>query len=183
MKRILVLIAFALSLSACTTFTRTSEVDLTNSWGFDGRIQYIGQERGIANVHWQYLNGQHEVELSGPFGLGLTRLTGDEQSLRIKNSDIDLYGPAEQLMSLNLGWRAPLSALPYWLQGHPMLASTPTAPITNGVRFEELGWTVSATDFRLDQGDSRPYRLSLKSDQLQLNFIISQWQASMPENL
>ena len=178
MKYILVVLVFALSLSACTTVTRTSEVDLTKSWGFDGRIQYLGEERGIANVNWQFLNGQHEVELSGPFGLGLTRLSGDEQSLHIKNSDIDMYGPAEQLMSLNVGWRAPLSALPYWLQGHPMLASTRTRPVTNGVRFEELGWTISATDFRLDQGDSRPYRLSLKNDQLQLNFIINQWQTS-----
>jgi len=182
MKYVVVLLLIPLFIG-CQSVTRTSHIDRTSAWAFDGRIQYISDERGIASVSWEYSENHHSAELSGPFGVGLTRIEGNASQIHIKDRDIDISGPSTQLMQQYLGWQAPLQALAYWLQGYPQFPTTHVLREDGELQFEELGWKIIARDFRLSEtGQSRPHKLSISTSRLTLNFIISQWHNTPASN-
>lgn len=107
-------------------------------WDAQGKIALsYGAERSNAQFKWQQRDDRFRIILSGPMGIGLTKLTRDDDGVRLENNDIGVKkaDSPEELMQALFGWQVPVSNLQYWMLG--LSAPNPTPAST---QFDESGW-------------------------------------------
>ena len=122
------LAAVALGLSGCqslpnTKYTKDAQSDALE-FDVTGKIsvtyvdpQSLELSRSSAFYGWGQRGAHYAIELSGALGLGFTQIQGGPEGARMSS---EKFGDAsadtpEALLEQTTGWRAPLSALPYWV--------------------------------------------------------------------
>jgi outer membrane lipoprotein LolB len=99
-----------------------------NSWDLRGRVALrSAHDGGQASLHWVRAADQQVIDLRGPLGRGLVRLSQDAQGATLLDDNQRTYtaGNAEALLFETTGWHIPLDGLPYWVRGVPI----PGAPL------------------------------------------------------
>lgn len=144
-----------------------------------GRIANRGVLALRGDLLWRQLDaGQFDIRLSGPFGVGALRLSGDPQQVRVSSRDGDWIStdPEADLARL-YGWRLPLAALRYWALGLPA-PGTP-AQVTldeqgRALTLQQDGWSVELLEYHAGT-PALPRRLQAVQDQTTLILLADRW--------
>lgn len=149
------------------------------SWQLEGKIaiKHAGKSDS-ATIRWQQLKDRYDIFLSGPLGVGATRLYGTSKSLLIATHDgqqADTHDP-EAFLEAHLGWTLPLSQLPKWVTGACTVRNCSFNPDNTLSQLAEQGWQVQFERYQA-VGDRRlPEKLVLMHDDLQVTLVIKHWE-------
>ena len=93
-----------------------------NGWSLRGKIGVkTGPKGGSATLKWQYLGGEQEIELYGPFGGGrvIIKVDANGAVLRDTKGRIIKGKTASEVLYERLGWQVPFNQLVHWVRGLP----------------------------------------------------------------
>lgn len=99
------------------------QLEALSHWAAEGRLVVrMADEGNPASFTWvERRDGAFQLQLSGPWGQGVARLSGGAGQARLVTSDDMRYtaGNARQLLSDAYGWDIPVAGLRRWLVGLP----------------------------------------------------------------
>ncbi|GAB1262541.1 lipoprotein insertase outer membrane protein LolB [Aurantivibrio plasticivorans] len=152
-------------------------------WRFSGKlIMRSAAESEKARVSWQNLSAtDFKIRLSGTLGVGTTYIYGDRDVVRLEQSGKEAVTAAtpEQLVYEQLGRDIPISHLRFWVRGLPapdaLSHNISLADSGHLSGFEQSGWQLSFSDYRLVDGWRLPGKLEASRDDLSLTLSIASW--------
>jgi|LauGreDrversion4_2_1035121.scaffolds.fasta_scaffold694960_2 outer membrane lipoprotein LolB len=172
---------------------RNSVTQVTN-WHLDGRLNVRqGQESDTVNLNWRQTGDRVSIRLSATLlGLGGVLIDGDDTSVTIeKNGEQPRVLPGlDALGDEYLDYDFPAAYLRWWVRGLPV-PSLPATPVLDQnqllyslVQTAPHGQRWELTFDRYEQVDAviLPRRIRLLSQDVQLTFLISDWQLSHVEH-
>ncbi len=192
--RTLTVALVALIASGCATISphtpqsldwqqREAQLQQLTEWQLEGRFAVrTVDDSWSGSLRWLQRDHTYDINFSGPFGQGATRLTGDLEHVVLSTSEGEIIGyqGPEQLMYETLGWRIPISSLRYWAVGHPDPAkASPRVTLDAFDRITTLQqgeWHVSYPRYRLFQQIEVPGKIVIKNHQLSVKLVIDRWQ-------
>lgn len=111
-----------LLISACST-TPPPEAALRNPaeitrWDMRAALLARGAQSGRGSLRWEQGDNRFRITVSGPFGLGATRLEGNFDTVVVSRGDEQLvsYNPERDLAEA-VGAPVPLAGLEDWIRG------------------------------------------------------------------
>jgi len=127
-KKILktVTVILTIILTACATLTdydkRKGARALKNhQWQLTARIGIItkgpqGTQSYSGNLYWQQNKEKYNIEIRGPLGIGVTKITGNKNKINITTpqGNYSSNNP-EKMLKQTLGWNIPLTQARYWI--------------------------------------------------------------------
>jgi len=124
-------------------------------WQLKGKLGYQrANEGGSAWIGWQQHADNFDVQLSGPFGAGTTRIHSNPRFTRLEQSGEQpmTAATATELTEYLFGWPWPVKELSYWVKGVP----SPHMPIehqkTNETQLlshlEQAGWQLTFSRYK-----------------------------------
>lgn len=198
MARCLSLLIIAVLLSACGSYSTKQNnnlpldiktyADIPDTWSIQAKLGIKnGADSGSVTVNWHQEGDRYAIQLSGPFGQGNAKLSGNNQSIRIEQPGKEtLYSNnPKALIQQTFGWDLPLQHLPYWIRGiqNPQSdqniqhATTNTQHNENGLlsTLTQFGWTLEYSRYRPQQQRLAPHKIRAKNDAVTLTLIIKKW--------
>jgi len=164
----------------------TARLDAVDAWTAIGKLALRSESASeTAALVWRQAGGETRVRLSGPLGVGATKIHSDGKFLAIRRGDerrvIDISTP--RAIERNTGWDLPLQALPYWLRGLPApgtdVESLQFDPATGLVQqLRQRGWRVDYDDYQRFHDLSLPTRVSMEKGEIRARVVIREWQYS-----
>jgi outer membrane lipoprotein LolB len=150
-------------------------------WRAEGKLALRSGDRAeAANLLWQQAERESNLQLSGPLGMGTTRIHSDGRILEIRRGDeiqvFDISSP--DAIRRNTGWDLPLAALPFWLKGLPQ-----PGVAADDLQFEEdllrglrqAGWQVQFETYGRFGDYTLPTRLRVQRGPTSARLVIRQW--------
>jgi len=201
--RVPVLIVVLASIAACSTPPpRPLPVDVAAAasrhqaellplvrWNLRGRLALrAGDSGGQAGIYWTADGPRYRIQLNGPLGRGLARLSAADGVVELIDSDDRRHTApnAEALLHDTLGWHLPLDGLQYWVRGVEVPAVVAERALDAYGRLKhlrQLGWLVSFEEYREQQGLDLPAHLTVTRMerngapvQLFARLVIDEWQ-------
>ena len=193
---LLPLLLLALTLAGCAGLERPAQKpagDWTthrqqlislNQWGAEGKVALrSAQGAESASLIWQQRGDETDLLLSGPIGLGATRIHSDGEHLDINRGGelqrIDISSP--DAIAQATGWDLPLAALRHWLKGTPapdLTIQTLDLDPKQGLllHLRQADWDIHYQHYREFDGLSLPTRLHIKRGSTEARILIAQWQ-------
>lgn len=144
------------------------------------------EDSNTGYLTWQQEDNHFDLFISGPFGQGASRLTGDENSatITLPGKDPVTASSARQLMARYLGWQFPVLDLRYWVKGQ----ASPAAKATElrdeqglMTSLSQHGWLVEFSRYSKQgalwlPGKVKITNLSQQSQQsYRFIFVIKEW--------
>lgn len=116
-----------------------------DGWQAAGRFNVqMADEGGSASFDWrEHPDGRFSLRLSGPWGQGVARLSGDDDRVRLDTGNGHVvHGTDAALLLRDLyGWDVPVAGLRRWLIGLPTGdAGSDSYSLDRFGRLEELRW-------------------------------------------
>lgn len=151
-------------------------------FALDGRIavKYDGKH-STAGLHWQHDAGYDDILMLAPLGLTVAHLRRDAGGATLEASGKHYAAQdSGELMQQVLGWRLPLSGLPYWVMGVPMpgdMASVERNANGQISLLRQDGWDIHYTAYATVALDSLPSRMTLQREGLEIRLLIDEWKA------
>lgn len=151
-------------------------------FALDGRIavKYDGKH-STAGLHWQHDAGSDDILMLAPLGLTVAHLRRDAGGATLEASGKHYAAQdSGELMQQVLGWRLPLSGLPYWVMGVPMpgdMASVERNANGQVSLLRQDGWDIRYTAYATVAIDSLPSRMTLMREGLEIRLLIDEWKA------
>lgn len=162
----------------------SARLEAVDAWTAIGKLALRSESASeTAALVWRQAGGETRVRLSGPLGVGASRIYSDGQVLDIRRGDerrvIDISTP--RAIERNTGWDLPLQALPYWLRGLPApgtdVESLRVDPATGLVQqLRQRGWRVDYGDYQRFHDLSLPTRVSMEKGETRARVVIREWQ-------
>jgi outer membrane lipoprotein LolB len=141
-----------------------------------------GDEGWHGKMDWQQRQTDFSIKLLGPFGSEQAELrkTNDRLELRAPSGK-SISGPKLALWEKQVfGETLPLSALPYWLHGHPCptMADAQVKPGKGGVsEIRQDGWVVDYSEWRKMGGRSMPGKIVLVKHKVRIKLVVNEYSA------
>lgn len=121
------------------------------------------KQAGSAFYIWTQQGQNFAIELAGAMNAGQTKISynGQSASLTNENGTINAATP-EELLQRATGWQAPISQLPYWIQGQPAPSDSndKTDSASRLVSAQNGDWTAEFS--YANNSDKRPTRLTAR---------------------
>jgi outer membrane lipoprotein LolB len=189
------LIALALLLpmlfSGCTTApTSSTQVGRNPAelrvWAMDGKLGFRSPSKnGSAWVHWQQQNEIYQLQLTGPFGAGATRIEGGPDFAVLSQSGEPPLTAAdgEALTARLFGWPFPVRHMTHWIKGLPAPKPAPMAESReqgNLTRLTQLDWTLEYSDYQTVDGWLLPGRIRGSWGDTSFILVIKSWTPAAP---
>ncbi|MEM6545407.1 MAG: lipoprotein insertase outer membrane protein LolB [Pseudomonadota bacterium] len=158
-------------------------------WRTRGKVAYRSpDDSGSATVDW-YQNGPaSELRLSGPLGMGNTRISPMGDALLVERDGIERVYPADAAPWLRASSAngdallpLPIKSIPYWIRGFadPSL-SLDRREFDNDLPslIEQDGWSIRIERYRNVKESALPSRLQIvhSESQLSLKLILRRWE-------
>jgi outer membrane lipoprotein LolB len=127
-----------------------------------------GEQRDSASGRFyvEIRGNQQSIDLSTVVGTTLARIEIEPGRARVTDGKLQgLTGPnADELVEQAIGWKLPISGLPYWLEGRPDPARSSQLRRTSdgATEIEQDGWNIRISETAQTTG--RPRRLQLDRD-------------------
>ncbi|MCP4842190.1 MAG: outer membrane lipoprotein LolB [Halieaceae bacterium] len=190
------LLFLALTLAGCAGLDRPAEAPAgdwnthrqqlisLDQWRAEGKVALrSAQGADSASLMWQQHGDNTDLLLSGPIGLGATRIHSDGKHLDINRGGelqrIDISSP--DAIARATGWDLPLAALRHWLKGAPApdlaiqsLDLDPKQGLLSHLR--QADWDIHYQHYREFDGLRLPTRLHIKRGSTEARILIAQWQ-------
>lgn len=141
-------------------------------------IKHNGTQHS-AGLRWVHQPTSDELLLLGPLGQTGARVYRDDQGATLDDGSKHYQAAdAESLMQEVLGWHLPLGGLHQWVLG---MAADGEAQVERDERgrialLRQAGWEVRYLRYADDRVDSMPVRLQLRSEALQVQLLIDEWE-------
>ena len=161
------------------------EMAVRAAYEVDGAFDALRSAQGAdsASLMWQQHGDNTDLLLSGPIGLGATRIHSDGKHLDINRGGelqrIDISSP--DAIARATGWDLPLAALRHWLKGAPApdlaiqsLDLDPKQGLLLHLR--QADWDIHYQHYREFDGLRLPTRLHIKRGSTEARILIAQWQ-------
>jgi outer membrane lipoprotein LolB len=138
-------------------------------WELRGRLAVRADERGgQASLTWKRAAAQHSIQLNGPLGRGVVRITQDETGAQLQDAEQRVLraASAEELLYHYTGWRLPLTHLNFWVLGVPVPDLPASQELDDAGRLKTLrqqGWEIQYQDYVQSAIHELPSRLTLSS--------------------
>jgi outer membrane lipoprotein LolB len=155
------------------------------AWRLQGRIAIInGVEAWHLNVDWLQRQDDYRIDLWGPFGSGRVRLQGDEQGVRLIDSEQQIHyaSDPESLLYEHTGVKMPVSGLRYWILGLPdphydqQQSRRDAAGRLASVQQEN--WQVAFKSYNRIGSLDLPAKLSVDRQDLRVKLVVDDWQVN-----
>ena len=170
-------------LAGCSTVPGVLPVEsLTNGFELLGRAAIRhGDDAASVSVQWRHQATGDDMLITNAMGQGVARISRADSAVLLETSDGRRFRStdAETLTEQVLGWRVPLSGLPYWLRAR----SAPNREArrvleANGrlLHLEQDAWQIEYQEYR----DERPVRMRLSRPNLEIRLIVDSWREAVP---
>jgi len=174
-----------LLLAGCASAPPTAAVRPSNAeqaaFTLDGRIavKYDG-EHSSAGMHWLHDADADDILMLAPLGVTVAHIQRDAHGATLDASGKHYAAQdSGELMQQVLGWRLPLSGLPYWVMGLPVpgaMASVERDANGQVSLLRQDGWSIRYTAYATPAADSLPRRMTLQREGLEIRLLIDEWQ-------
>lgn len=188
-----------LALAACTSLQPVAPIGNTDfqaneqalraypNWALTGRLNVKqSQKSDTVNLNWQQQQQRFEIRLWGMIGLGATRVYGGDHGVTVeKAGEKPVQLPnLEALTKDYLNFEFPAAYLLYWVRALPVPGIAATTEFDVSSRLSSLSqrdnrgrlWQLTFERYVQVQDVVLPGRIKLATGDLQLTFLIDQWQ-------
>lgn len=162
---------------------RLAELD---TWLLAGKVGLRTPEDSTsATLDWSQHPYYYRLLISGPFGSGRSTLEGREGrfSLTTAEGRFEAETP-EALMTRQLGWSLPVSALADWVRGLPA-PQTPHRLERDALgfpqRLEQDGWEIAYRDWTRADGLWLPRKMVMTYGTLRATLVVTDWRPTLEE--
>lgn len=130
-----------------TPTTVTANITPPIHFSITGKIGVrTAKQTGSAFYAWSQDGERFAIDLTGALGIGQTHIEGIPEHVTLQSAKTGLIEATtpEELLQRATGWQAPISYLPYWIDGQTASAdSTATRDVLNRLQtLNEGGWDV-----------------------------------------
>jgi len=135
-------------------------------------------EAGSGRIAWTHRPQSDDLAILSPIGQGIARIVRKDGLYTLTTADQREHSSPDPdaLTEAVLGWRLPLSGLPFWLRGHEAPGSQAEKVRAGDDRVSELrqaGWTIEYLSRHAPSG--LPERLRIRRDDLDLRLVLEEW--------
>jgi len=183
---------------------REARLQQITAWDIQGRLVLrSGDEGGQMSLHWRRDGENDVIDLSGPLGKRLLRLSQNPAGAELRDAEQKIFRAenAQVLLFNTTGWQVPLAGLHYWILGIPVPAAAERHSLDERGRLKSLsqwGWDIRLLDYARYNDEELPRRLSLRlspetatdgptdtdaarqTPALELRLSIAQWTLTTP---
>lgn len=158
-----------------------AKLNQIQTWQVRGKLSITSPEDSVTGyLTWEQQDDNYDLFISGPFGQGSTRLTGNngEARLTLPNQDPVSAPSAEFLMEKYLGWQFPVLDIRYWVKGQASPHSPSTAIKDESGLLESLNqhnWQIEFSRYNLQSGNWLPSRIKIKGHDFKFTLVIKEW--------
>jgi outer membrane lipoprotein LolB len=159
-------------------------------WDMRGRLALrSADDGGQAGLRWVRRADDFQIDLSGPLGRGLLRLTRDNGGVRLVDGERHEYraASAEALLYDTTGWHIPLDDMHYWIRGLPVPSVPREQELDADGRLSVLrqsGWEIRYLAYARYGRYALPARVTLTSTQadghaagpVEARVVIERWE-------
>jgi len=187
-----ILLSASLLFTGCASFTPQggsralqSQLNEINSWYVRGKLSVVSPEDSVTGyLTWDQNKEKYDLFISGPFGSGSSRLSGNnhQASLLLPGWDKPQTAPsAEYLMQQYMGWNFPVDDIRYWVKGQ---LSPDLEDNSESVKYGEdgllkslrqHGWEVSYSRYQKERGYWLPGLIKIRGHDFRFTFSIKEW--------
>lgn len=156
-----------------------------DTWSLTGKVGLrMPEQTTSASLDWQQQPEDFKLMVSGPFGAGRSVLEKQDGSFSLTTGEGHFEADSpEALMTEQLGWSLPVSAMPDWIRGRPSPA-TPYRIDFDASGFPDTlrqnGWELNYRDWTQAHDFWLPRRLVMQAGDVRVTLIASQWQHPTP---
>ncbi|OQW74445.1 MAG: outer membrane lipoprotein LolB [Proteobacteria bacterium ST_bin11] len=147
-------------------------------WYLEGRLALADERDSIsASVSWRHRLYRDDIELSGPLAQGKLVISVAADLVTVDDGDTrkEFSGPAEQILSEQLGVAIPLNAMKYWVVGMP----DPDQSFVEQVGgFLQAGWHVGFREMQRVNTLVLPRKINAEKDKTKIKLVVDQWDLS-----
>jgi outer membrane lipoprotein LolB len=148
------------------------------AWQLDGRAAVAFNQQGWqASLNWWQSEGESEVHLSGPFGVGALVLKRTAEGVSL-NGAPPSAAVTEQLQE-RLGFELPLDQLRYWLLGVPDPSEdfqVETNAEDRAAHLTQAQWNIDYDRYMPVAGDVLPAHFVLSREGVRVRIAVDHWQ-------
>ena len=164
--------------------SRQQHLTKMNDWRLNGRLAITrGSEAWHLKVNWRQKQNGYEIFLSGPFGAGQVKLTGNPEGVVLRDAERHAYyaREPETLLYEHTGVLMPVTGLRYWIVGLP----DPGKNHTSQTRIDDYGrlaelqqrdWNVRFPEYVAVKQYELPERLLIQSEDIEVRLVVDDWQ-------
>ena len=182
------LIAILLSLAGCAGLQQIGREEAygsTEPFEMQGRVYARFSDRAFSgSIRWRHTPGADELWLGGPLGQTGAHIVRDASGATLTNANQQIYRSMNLEASMRdaMGWALPLADL-----SHYVLGQTPPAVADANVKrnsehrllgVSHNGWEVEFTPTEQPNAGSRPARLRLLKESIEVRIVIDQLDAT-----
>jgi len=161
---------------------RQQDLKQIDGWQLKGRVAIInGEEAWYLNVDWLQNDGDYRIDMWGPFGAGRVRLQGNEQGVRLIDSDQYVYYSTdpESLLYEHTGVKMPVAGLRYWILGLADPGQSQKEAILDRygrlASVQQDAWNVELQRYTPVGQMELPDKLSVNKDDLRVKMVVDNW--------
>lgn len=162
---------------------RLVQIEAIDGWQLNGRLSISGKSTDDAQgkLAWQQQGRSFKMSVRGPFGIGATRISGDGQSVTVKNKKGEFYAPdAEVAIRQQIGWEVPVDSLRYWVLGRPAPEGVAALNVNSAgqlIGLTQNGWQVEYAEYGAREAANveLPKRLFVTRPGVQVRLAIDSW--------
>ena len=162
---------------------RQKQLDGIQYWYLSGRVAVKnGVEAWNLDMNWSQKGEDYQVELSGPFGAGKVRLTGNARGVSLTDSDNQTFqaDSAEQLLYETTGVTMPVEGLRYWIVGltGPQQKSKPELDNQGRLAYlEDARWKVKFRGYMGVNGLTLPRKIFIEraDKEIDVRLVVDNW--------
>lgn len=152
-------------------------------WQLDGKMGYRSPgHNGSAFVTWRQGDDAFDLNLTGPFGSGATRISGDERlAVMQQQGRDDIRAPtAAELTEWLFGWPLPVEQMVDWVKGVPAPQPRHRQMHLNATgqleMLDQAGWQLRFDNYHQVGDLVLPGRIRGSRGDVSFNLVIRQWQ-------
>jgi len=197
MKNYLVLLATVI-VTGCASLPESSPVEHPDQvwqqrretlsriayWHLSGRLAVRnGNEAWNIHLDWQQKGDDYQIILNGPFGAGKVKLTGDNHSVALQDSDNQTFHAANpgDLLRERTGVTMPVEGLRYWIVGldTPDQRQPPKLDAQGRLAYlEDKQWRVKFRGYTSVSGLQLPEKIFITRPEQEINvrLVVDEWQ-------
>lgn len=186
------IISCLLLLSGCSAFSPKggqdalqSQLDTLQSWQVRGKLSVVTPDDSMTGyLTWEQEKRDYDLFISGPFGAGASRLSGNHKKAELTLPGWDKPRSAsspEVLMQHYMGWNFPVTDIRYWVKGQPSPRSnTGEASVQfndDGLlsRMQQHGWDIRYSRYQQHNGYWLPGLIKISGYDYRFVFSIKEW--------
>ncbi|WP_052691904.1 lipoprotein insertase outer membrane protein LolB [Teredinibacter purpureus] len=190
MRRFLLALCLTLTtvLSGCTltpaTTARTTPLTTLEmeNWQVEGKLAIrYGKTAHSAHFDWYNWGDDYRIRIRGPLGQGNAKLEKQRGKIRLfADGTEQSASSAEELLTMNLGWAFPVSAMKWWVRGLPSPNAAIDAKHENEkhqlTSLQQEGWTIEYKRYQALDHLTLPAKMVASRDNITLTLLLKKWE-------